>query len=179
MSDELDGAETTTSDETQLDTLRETIDDPVVLKAQLAKEAEARRQLTARAKKAEETAKSERELRIKAEEGNQNSSITNQPSTPVEDERLELRFQGHSKEDVDFIMANGGTKILENPNSIVSIALKAKSEQAKAEAAAAQTGQSSGEDQFRETNFNLPKDPSVKDLKASLALMEKALPHAD
>lgn len=177
MSDELNGAETTTSDETQLDTLRETIDDPVVLKAQLAKEAEARRQLTARAKTAEAELKEAKEALIKKDESA--SSITNQPSTPVEDERLELRFQGHSKEDVDFIMANGGTKILENPNSIVSIALKAKSEQAKAEAAAAQTGQSSGEDQFRETNFNLPKDPSLKDLKASLALMEKALPHAD
>lgn len=177
MSDQDNGAEAINSDETQLDTLRESIDDPMVLKAQLAKEAEARRQLTARAKNAEAELKEAKEALIRKDEG-KDSSITNQTSTPVEDERLELRFQGYSKEQVNFIMANGGTKSLEDKNSMTAIAINAQREQLKAEQAAAQT-KTGGEDQFREVNFNLPKDPSLKDLKSSLEMMEKALPHAD
>ena len=179
MAEEATGAEAIISDEAQLDTLREGIDDPQVLKAQLAKEAEARRQLTARAKKAEDLAKTEREARIRAEESAK-SNITNQTSSPiVEDERFELRMTGYSKSDVDFIMANGGSKVLEDPNNLVTIAVKARKEQLAAEAAASQTGTSGGEDRLSTVNFNLPRNASLKDLKGSLETMEKVLPHAD
>lgn len=178
MAEEVNDAEVINSDESQLDTLRESIDDPVVLKEQLGKEAEARRQLTARAKKAETDLKAEREARIKAEEGNK-EQITSTSTKPMEDERLELRFQGYSKEHVDFIMSNGGTEALKNKDSMVSIAIKAQREQAKAEEAAAQTDSSAGGDQFREVNYALPRNPSLKDLKSSVADMEKNLPHAE
>ena len=54
MSEQDQQADSIISDQAELETLREGIDDPVVLKQQLAKEADARRQLTARARKAEE-----------------------------------------------------------------------------------------------------------------------------
>lgn len=177
MSDELNGTEATNSDESQLDTLRESIDDPVVLKAQLAKEAEARRQLTARARDAETKLKTEREARIKLEEG-QTQTITN-PPTPTEDERLELRLNGYSKEEVNYIMANGGSKVLEDKNSYTAIAINTRREQLKAEQAANQTGSQGGEDSFREVNFNIPRNPTRQDLKTSIEAMEKVLPHAD
>lgn len=176
MPNENQEAESTISDETQLETLREGIDDPVVLKEQLRKEAEARRQLTARAKDAETKLKTEREARIKLEEGKSDITST---SAPTEDERLELRLNGYSKEEVNYIMANGGAKVLEDKNSYTAIAINTRREQMKAEQAAGQTGEAGGEDQFREVNFNLPRNPSLKDLKDSLGAMEKALPHAD
>ena len=171
-------AETTISDEGELDTLRQGIDDPMVLKEQLNKEAEARRQLTARAKKAEAELKTLREQTIKKDEG-QSTVNSNQPQTPMEDERLELRLNGYSKEEVNYIMANGGAKVLEDPNSFTTIAITTRREQLAAEKAAAGTNQSGGEDQFREANFNLPRNPSLNDLKKSIGDMEKVLPRAD
>ncbi len=179
MSEQDNGLEATISDETQLDTLREGIDDPVVLKAQLAKEAEARRQLTARAKKAEELAKTEREARIRAEEAKPEPTIKNEDAPKGEDERLELRLDGYSKEEVNYIMANGGRKSLEDKNSYTAIAINTRREQLKAEKAASDTQGKSGEDQFREVNFNIPRNPSVQDLKKSVTDMEKILPHVD
>lgn len=176
MADTNQEAESIISDETQLETLREGIDDPVVLKEQLRKEAEARRQLTARAKKAEGEAKTEREARIKLEETKSDITST---SVVTEDERLELRLNGFSKEEVNYIMANGGAKVLEDKNSYTAIAINTRREQLKAEQAAGQTGGAGGEDQFRETNFSLPRNPSFKDLKDSVTAMEKALPHND
>lgn len=179
MAEEATGAEATISDDTQLDTLREGIDDPVVLKEQLAKEAQARRQLTARAIKAETDAKSEREKRIKAEESTVTTTTNTEDAPKGEDERLELRLDGYSKEEVNYIMANGGRKSLEDKNSYTAIAINTRREQLKAEQAANDTQGKSGEDQFREVNFNLPKNPSVQDLKKSISDMEKALPHVD
>jgi hypothetical protein len=178
MSDKDTGADATTSDETQLDTLREGIDDPQVLKEQLAREAQARRQLTARAIKAETEAKSLREASIKAEEPEQ-STTTKTDAPGTEDERLELRLDGYSKEEVAYIMANGGRKVLEDKNSYTSIAITTRREQLKAEQAAGQTDTSGGEDSLRALNFNLPKNPNLNDLKKSISDMEKALPHAD
>ena len=178
MVDETKGTEATISDETQLDTLREGIDDPVVLKAQLAKEAEARRQLTARAKKAEEDLKTLKASQVKPEDHSTTTTKTETTST-AEDERLELRLDGYSKEEVGYIMANGGRKSLEDKNSYTAIAINTRREQLKAEQAASQTDQSGGEDQLRGLNFNLPRNPTTTDLKKSLADMEKALPHVD
>lgn len=174
MSDQDNGAEATISDQTELETLREGIDDPVVLKEQLAKEAQARRQLTARAIKAETDLKALKTQSIKAES---EPITTNAPVT--EDERLELRLDGYSKEEVNYIMANGGRTALQDKNSYTAIAITTRREQLKAEQAANQTGNAMGEDQYREVNFNIPKNPSFKDLKDSVAKMEQALPHAE
>lgn len=57
-------------------------------------------------------------------------------SYTLNDEVVDLRLEGYSKDDVNFIMANGGRKVLEDKNSYVTIALKARKEQAQAEAAA-------------------------------------------
>lgn len=176
MSTEDNGAEAIISDETQLDTLREGIDDPMVLKAQLAKEAEARRQLTARAKKAEDELKALREKPVTVVPA---ESDTN---TPTMDEKIwevaDLIRQGYTKADAEFLQANGGKAALADMNSYASIALKSVMEQRRAEQAASQTDQSGGEDSLKAMNFNLPKNPTTADLKKSIADMEKALPHA-
>lgn len=180
MSDKDQEIESTISIENELDQLREGVDDPMVLKEQLRKEAEARRQLTARAKKGEADAKAEREARIKLEEAlSEKEKITNNNSPVTEDERLELRLDGYSKDEVNYIMQNGGKKVLEDPNSYTAIAIKTRREQLKAELAASQTEGGKGEDQFKPTNFTLPKNPSRKDLNKSIEEMEKILPHAD
>jgi hypothetical protein len=184
MSEQDNGAEATISDETQLDTLREGIDDPQVLKAQLAAEAEARRQLTARAKTAE--AEKKAALAELADLKGKNTTVTTEStissSTTDTDkvwEVADLISKGYNKQDAEFIEKNGGKAALADPNSYTSIALKAMMEQRTAERAATQTDQSGGEDSFLAVNFNLPKNPTTADLKKSIADMEKALPHAD
>lgn len=181
MEEENEVAEATSSEE-EVETLNEGVDDPVVLKQQLEKEAQARRQITARAKKAEEERKKEREARIKLEEqlnSSKSMDINKQTTTsPTEDERLELRFQGYSKDEVNWIMQNGGSKTLEDPNSFTSLAIKARREQAEAEKAAAGTQSSGGEDRYKEADFRLSPNASVKDIKKSIEEMEKTLPHA-
>ncbi len=176
MSDQDTGTEAILSDETQLDTLREGIDDPQVLKAQLAKEAEARRQLTARAKNAEEALKA---LKAQKAETVVEPTTIKPSASPTEDERLELRLDGYTKEEVGFIMANGGRSAMTDKNSYVAIAVNTRREQLAAEKAASQTDTSGGEDNLRAIDFALPKNPSLKDLKESTAKMEKALPHAE
>ena len=52
--------------------------------------------------------------------------------------------EGYSREDVAFIVANGGRKALEDPNSYVSIAIKSKMDQRRAEIAAAGATDTSG-----------------------------------
>ena len=52
--------------------------------------------------------------------------------------------EGYSRDDVTFIMANGGREALKDPNSYVSIAVKSKMDQRRAESAADQASDSSG-----------------------------------
>lgn len=180
MSEQDLGAEAIISDETQLDTLREGIDDPQVLKAQLAKEAEARRQLTARARTAEEKSR-ELEAQLAARpEPKAESDIKPEPMDTDAKiwEVADLIRQGYTKQDAEFLQSNGGKEALKDPNSYASVALKGVMDQRKAELAASQTDQSGGEDSLRKINFDLPKNPSVQDLKKSIGDMEKALPHA-
>jgi len=54
----------------------------------------------------------------------------------LEDEALNLRIDGYSVEDTKFILANGGRKALEDKNSLVSLAINARRQQAAAERAA-------------------------------------------
>jgi len=174
MAEEATGAEATISVEAELDTLREGVDDPQVLKQQLSKEAQARRQITARAIKAEEAAK-----KAKAELEAAKASITETKPSPeqktveLNDDVVDLRLDGYSKKEVEWIMNNGGRKTLEDPNSLVSIAIKAAREQAKAEAAASQVGDTSGLSEVeRKYTPEQLRNMSVQDL-------EKILPHAN
>lgn len=179
MSEQDNGAEAIISDETQLDTLREGIDDPQVLREQLTKEAEARRQLTARARAAEAELK---ELKGKKQDTVTTESTISSSSADTDSkiwEIADLIRQGYTKKDAEFLQSNGGKAALSDPNSYASVALKGIMEQRKAESAASQTDQSGGEDTLRAFNFNLPKNPSLADLKKSTADMEKALPHAE
>ena len=98
------------------------------LKAQLAKKDAATKQILARAKAAEEELK-----RRKASE-------TPAPTTTPDvkgynlDEVTDLRLDGYSKDEVKFIMQNGGRKALED-NSFVKVAIEQIRTQKKAEQA--------------------------------------------
>ena len=167
MSTQDTGAEATISDEAELATLREGRDDPMVLKDQLRKEADARRQLTARAKKAEEELKSLKTQSIRAE------SVTKPPPAQepvtINDEVVDLRLDGYSKKEVEWIMKNGGRVVLDDPNSLVSIAIKAQREQAKAEQAASQVASTSGLSEIeRQHTSEQLKNMSLKELEAIL-----------
>jgi hypothetical protein len=162
----------TNLDETQLEALREGIDDPVVLKQQLAKEAEARRQLTARAKTAEQEKRDA--LTKLAELESKNITPNNVPSMdskPLEinDEVVDLRLDGYSKDEVAWIMQNGGRKALEDKTSYTSIAINAKREQQRAEQAASQVTDTSGQSEIeRKYTKEQLANMSVKELEAIL-----------
>jgi hypothetical protein len=51
----------------------------------------------------------------------------------LDDEAVDLRLDGYSKDEVSFILRNGGRKALEEKDSYVATAISAKREQQKAE----------------------------------------------
>jgi hypothetical protein len=110
--------------EINLDTPEESVD---VLKEQLAKKDAAIKQIHARAKAAEEELKRRK------------TTETPAPTTTPDkkgydlDEVTDLRLDGYSKEEVKFIMNNGGRKSLEDP--FVKVAIEKNREQRKAEQA--------------------------------------------
>jgi hypothetical protein len=95
---------------------------------------------------------------------------------PQEDiwEVAEYIREGYSREEVDFLRANGGKEALKDPNSLVSLALKAKQEQKRAELAASQA---TGTSEYADASL---RQYSQADLaKMSAADLAKILPHAD
>lgn len=150
--------------EQELEINLDVADDAEALKAELAKKQDAIRQLTARAKAAEELVKKSRE--------------TFKPEPVVEqvanrevqlDEVVELRLDGYSKDEVAFIMKNGGRKSLED-NSFVKVAIEKIREQKKAEQAIPDMDSNKSDIERKYTTEQLQKMP-LKDL-------EKILPHA-
>lgn len=108
-----------------------------------------------------------------AKEKPQQSQIITKPSDILEDERLELRLQGYSKDDVNFIMNNGGPKVLEDATSLVAIALNTKKEQKRAEEMASQTEQSS-------TLSEIERKYTVEQMQnMSVEELGKLLPHVN
>lgn len=87
--------------------------------------------------------------------------------TGLNEEYIKLRLDGRSEEEVEFIMANGGRKALENP--WVSAAINARREQAEAEAEASKLPDTSGmtdvERKFTPEQLN---EMSVEELKKIL-----------
>jgi hypothetical protein len=98
-----------------------------------------------------------------------------QPETTtasVPDEVIDLRLDGYSKEEVEFIIKNGGRKALEDKTSYVSIALNTKREQARAEAEANKVTDTSGmTDVERKYTQEQMKNMTAEELA-------KILPHA-
>lgn len=114
-------------------------EDAEALKAELEKKNKIIKQVLARAKKAEAKAKAE------------SSPINNnqeRSKLSIDDETLDLRLDGYTREEVEFIARNGGRKALEDKTSYVAIALNTKREQEKAERAASQTADTSGLSEF-------------------------------
>jgi len=125
---------------------------------------EQNKKLFERAKKAE--------AKLKQVKPTQN--ITNdKPNTyGIDDEVLDLRLEGYSKSDVEFIMKNGGRKSLEDKNSLVAIAINQKKEQERAERASSQTSDTSSMSEVeRKYTPEQLNNMSVSDL-------EKILPRA-
>ena len=115
--------------ETELEINLDASDESVeVLKEKLAQKETAMKQVLARAKAAEETVK-----KFKASE-----TPAPTPKTDVKgfdlDEVTDLRLDGYSKDEVKFIMQNGGRKALED-NSFVKVAIEQIRTQKKAEQA--------------------------------------------
>jgi hypothetical protein len=168
MSEQDNGAEAINSEEVIIE-LPTGVDDPMVLREELAKQTEARRQILARAKRAEADLKAMREQGIRAEV---KPDTTIKSEYTLNDEVVDLRLDGFSKQDVEFIMKNGGRKALEDKNSYTSIAINARKEQAKAEAAANKTVDTSGMSELeRKYTPEMMKNMTAKELK-------NILPHA-
>lgn len=166
MSDELKPVTESTTTDTQeqeleinLDASEETIES---LKEQLAKKDAAIKQIHARAKTAEELVKKSRET-LKPEK------VESQDKTVQLDEITDLRLDGYSREEVAFIMKNGGRKSLEE-NNFVKVAIEHLREQKKAEQAIPDTDTGKSDIERKYTPDQLMKMP-LKDL-------EKILPHA-
>lgn len=102
-----------------------------------------------------------------------------QPTNPppkevysINDEVVDLRLDGYSKQEVDFILRNGGRKELEDKNSYVAIALNTKREQDRAEKEASKVTDTSGMSEV-ERKYTTEQ---MKNMTA--AELEKILPRA-
>lgn len=133
-------------------------EDVDTLRARLEAEREKSRQILARAHAAESRLKAAKPAA--AHQG-------------ADDEYTELRLDGYSKEDAKFIVSNGGRKSLEDANSLVAIAIRAKREQANAEAQAAKVGGSAPTSEV-ERRFSQAELAAM-----SVAELQKILPKAD
>lgn len=129
---------------------------------------EQNKRLFERAKKAEAKLKSQKT------ETKPSMNITNEkPNTyGIDDEVLDLRLEGYSKQQVEFIMRNGGRKSLDDKNSLTYIAINQQKEQDRAERAASQTMDNSSVSEVeRKYTAEQLNNMTISDL-------EKILPHA-
>jgi len=147
--------------EQELEINLDQVDDAEALKAELAKKTEAVRQLTARAKAAEELVKKSRETSKPAE--------PQTVGTDYKDEVYDLRLDGYSREEAQFIMKNGGRKAL-TENTYVKVAIDTLRELKKAEQAIPDTDTGKSDIERKYTPEQLEKMP-MEELK-------KILPHA-
>jgi hypothetical protein len=136
------------------------------IKAHALKLKEMNAQLYARTKKAETTKKESDEALRKAV---QEKMGTTEPKTEFNNEdrfaRIELMAKGYSDDELDFIMANGGKKALENP--FVKSAVEGIRTQRKAEQAATIDSSSKSDISKRYTDAQIAK-MSAKQLQELL-----------
>lgn len=141
-------------------------EDIEAIKARADKATAFARQAVARAKKAEEA--------LKAKSGSQKINSEEEHKTSgISDEVIDLRLDGFSKDEVEFIIKNGGRKILDDKNSYVSIALNTRREQRRAEEAASKVADTS---QMSEIERKYTPEQLAN---MSVADLEKILPHAE
>jgi hypothetical protein len=81
--------------------------------------------------------------RVSKEEPEQ-PTVIQSPAPTLNDEVVDLRLDGYSKSEVEFIMRNGGRKTLEDSNSLAAIAIKAARDQRKAEEESSKVRTTSG-----------------------------------
>ena len=157
----IDSSTDTTSQDVEI-----VLDESLDTEAQLNALKEQNKKLFARAKSAETL------LKQKPQKTSEDTPKEDRPKYTIDDEVIDLRLAGYSKGDVEFIMKNGGSKVLEDKTSYVTIALNTKREQAKAEQAANQTQESSSLSEVeRKYTPEMLKNMSI-------AEMEKILPFA-
>jgi len=160
--------DTTTQDDNQVDNMGA----PEVDATKLA---ELNKKLYERAKKAEAEAKELKAKYATAETPKlqETKDVSKSDERNFTREELNLRLDGYAEDEVDFIIRNGGRKELQNPSSLVSIAIKTKKEQRIAEENAAKIPDSSAlsEVERKYTQEQLSK-MSTKEL-------EKILPFAN
>lgn len=150
MNEEKDVVVTDTNEDMDLDLNLDDSDDVGALREENARLKEAKRQIHARALRAEKAIK-ERPI---------NNEYT------INDEVVDLRLDGYTKDEVAFILKNGGRKTLEDKNSYVSIAINARKEQARAEAEANKVVDTSGLSEVeRKYTPDMMKNMSLDELK--------------
>lgn len=101
---------------------------------------EQNKRLYARAKKAEGFVQDSNGSWVKRERPQTiNNAVENKPYNILEDEVADLILDGYKKDEVKFIMANGGRKVLDDKSSYVAVAINSKREQRNTEDAVSQT----------------------------------------
>lgn len=94
------------------------------------------------------------------------------PYNILEDEVADLVLSGYKKDEIKFIMANGGPKVLEDKNSYVTIAINSKREQRRVEETASETS-SKG---YVSNGGKMYTEEQLRNMTPEE--MEKVLPHA-
>ena len=135
------------------------------LQQRLTNAEKAKKQILARARKAEEKLREFRPV-----------ESPKPAEAPNIDEKIwevaEMIQSGYTRSDAEFIQRNGGREALKDPNSYVSVALRTLQEQRKAESAASETTTSGLSEIERKYTPEQLKNMSIAEL-------EKILPHAD
>lgn len=135
--------------EQELDIKLDTETESVDVEEKLAKAEEAKRQLAARAKRAEEELKKLKSSQVK-------ETQETKPKSFDLDEVTDLRLDGYTKDEVAFIMKNGGRKSLEG-DPFVKVAIEKIREQRKAEQAIPDTNSEKSEVERKYTKEQLSK----------------------
>lgn len=91
-------------------------EDPETLKAKIAELEEKNKQLYARVKKTDKPVKEQSKENLTT-----NKSSSEPPVTRAEIERLELKTEGYTTDEVDFLMQNGGRQALKNEIAMAGI----------------------------------------------------------
>lgn len=150
--------------ELEIDLTPDGTEDADALTEKLQQAERAKKQILARAKKAEEELKNLKKPITRKEEPQAKVDISEEIWTIADYIR-----EGYSREDVDFVLRNGGREALKDPNSFVSLALKAKHEQRKAEEEASKTSTASGMSEVeRKYTEEQLKNMSIEELEKIL-----------
>lgn len=154
---------TNLGEELELDLNLDDIED-VSVQAQDTVSKEQFRQVLARAKKAEEALKKQKTVEKPQNINNNVEEKKVDPLAIIRDESFKLFREGYDEDDIELILKNGGRKILSDEKNPITLGLRAKREQLKAEEAASMTNNSSSlsEVERKHTQEQLEKMPLDK-----------------